>query len=449
MLTRPDPAPMPAPPRELPREESLPEMHRSVAVPDAAGWLRRLLAFVGPGYLVAVGYMDPGNWATALAGGSAFGYTLLSVALLSSLMAMLLQALCARLGIVTGRDLAQLCRERFPRPVNAALWLLAEVAICATDLAELIGTAIALQLLFGVPLLLGVVLTAADALLILWLQNRGVRWLEALIAGLIFLVFGCFAAQLAMAQPVWAEVFAGYLPSASIVTDEAQLYIAIGILGATVMPHNLYLHTAVVQSRAYGTGVEAKREAIRFATIDSTAALSLALLVNSAILITAAAVFHAGGRTEVAEIGEAYELLSPMVGSAAAATLFAIALLACGLNATVTATLAGQVVMEGFLGLRLPPFLRRLVTRLVAIVPAVVVTWLYGASGTAQLLILSQVILSLQLPFAVVPLMLFASDKARFGELRAPRWQLALGWAASVLIVALNLKLLSGFVLGG
>jgi manganese transport protein len=441
VLTRPEPV-------TAPPEVSLPEIHRSVVVPNAAGWLRRLLAFVGPGYLVAVGYMDPGNWATALAGGSAFGYTLLSVALVSSLMAMLLQALCARIGIVTGRDLAQLCRERFPQPVNVALWGLAEVAICATDLAELIGTAIALQLLFGVPLLLGVVLTALDALLILWLQNRGVRWLEALIAGMIFLVFGCFAAQLAMAQPVWAEVFAGYVPSASILTNETQLYIAIGILGATVMPHNLYLHTAVVQSRAYGTGLQAKREAIRFATIDSTVALSLALLVNSAILITAAAVFHAGGRTEVAEIGDAYELLSPMVGSAAAATLFAVALLACGLNATVTATLAGQVVMEGFLNLRLPPVLRRLVTRLVAIVPAIVVTWLYGASGTSQLLILSQVVLSLQLPFAVVPLMLVASDRKRFGELTAPRWQLVLGWAATVLIVTLNLKLLFGFVVG-
>ena len=448
MLTRPEPtaAAGAAPPA---REVSLPEIHRSVAVPNAGGWLRRLLAFVGPGYLVAVGYMDPGNWATALAGGSAFGYTLLSVALVSSLMAMLLQALCARVGIATGRDLAQFCRDRFPRPVNAVLWVLAEVAICATDLAELIGTAIALQLLFGIPLLLGVVLTAADALLILWLQNRGVRWLEALITGLIFLVFGCFAVQLFMAQPVWSEVFAGYVPSASIVTDQTQLYIAIGILGATVMPHNLYLHTAVVQSRAYGEDVPAKREAIRFASIDSTVALCLALTVNSAILITAAAVFHAGGRTEVAEIGEAYELLAPMVGSAAAATLFAVALLFCGLNATVTATIAGQAVMEGFLGLRLPPVLRRLVTRMVAIVPAIIVTWFYGESGTAQLLILSQVVLSLQLPFAVVPLMLFASDKAKLGALVAPRWQLALGWAATALIVVLNLKLLWDFFLGG
>jgi manganese transport protein len=452
MLTRPD-APAPPPSVEAaglsaPEAVSLPEMHRSVLIPSAAGWLRRLMAFIGPGYLVAVGYMDPGNWATALAGGSAFGYTLLSVALLSSLMAMLLQALCARIGIATGRDLAQLCRDRFPRPVNLALWLLAEIAICATDLAELIGTAIALQLLFGIPLLAGVLLTALDALLILWLQHRGVRWLEALVAGLIFLVFGCFGIQLIWAQPDWAAVLNGYIPSASILTDQQQLYIAIGILGATVMPHNLYLHTAVVQSRAYGIGGAAKREAIRFATIDSTAALCLALLVNSAILITAAAVFHAGGRTEVAEIQEAYELLTPMVGTAVAATLFAVALLACGLNATVTATLAGQVVMEGFLGLRLPPVIRRLVTRLVAIVPAVVVTWYYGTSGTAQLLILSQVVLCLQLPFAVIPLMLFASDRTRLGTLIAPRWQLVLGWATTVVIVAMNLKLLWDVVAG-
>ncbi len=434
MLTRPDAAAPPA--------VSLPEMHRSVATPAGAGRLRRLLAFIGPGYLVAVGYMDPGNWATALAGGSAFGYTLLCVALLSSLMAMLLQALCARVGIATGRDLAQLCRERFPRPVNWALWLLAEVAICATDLAELIGTAIALELLFGIPLLLGVVLTAADALLVLWLQHKGVRWLEALVAGLILGVFACFAIQLAMAQPIWREVLAGYFPSRDILTNEAMLYIAIGILGATVMPHNLYLHTAVVQSRIVAP--EARGEAIRFASIDSTVALCLALLVNSAILITAAAVFHAGGRTEVAEIQQAYVLLAPMVGSTVAATLFALALLLCGLNATVTATLAGQVVMEGFLGVRLPPPIRRLITRGVAIVPAVVVTALQGESGTARLLILSQVVLSLQLPFAVIPLMLVAGDRKRLGALVAPRWQVLLGWAAAALIVALNVKLLTG-----
>lgn len=432
-----------------PSPESLPEVYRSVRVPNAGGFLRKLLAFVGPGYLVAVGYMDPGNWATALAGGSAFGYTLLSIALLSSLMAILLQALCARVGIATGRDLAQLCRERFPTPVAYPLWLLAELAICATDLAELIGTAIALQLLFGVPLILGVMLTALDAFLILWLQNKGIRWLEALIFGFIALIFGCFAIQIALADPDWGAVLRGYIPAASIVMNDTQLYIAMGILGATVMPHNLYLHTALVQSRDYGRDLESKREAIRFSSIDSTVALSLALLVNSAILITASAVFNTAGRTEVAEIQEAYQLLTPLVGTGAAATLFAIALLLCGINATVTATLSGQIVMEGFLRFRLPPVLRRLITRLVAIIPAVLVTWFYGTSGTAQLLILSQVILSLQLPFAVVPLMLFAGDKGRLGFLTAPRWQLALGWASAALIIGLNAKVILDLILQG
>ena len=421
---------------------SLPEVHRSVVVPDTGTFLRRLMAFVGPGYLVAVGYMDPGNWATALAGGSAFGYTLLSVALVSSLMAMLLQALCARIGIATGRDLAQLCRDRFPRPVAWGLWVLAEVAICATDLAELIGTAIALELLFGIPLMAGVLLTAFDALLILYLQNK------ALVFGLIFLIFGCFAVQIALSHPVWGDVLRGYMPSASIVTDQRQLYIAMGILGATVMPHNLYLHTALVQSRAFRQDQAGKQEALRFATIDSTVALCLALLVNSAILITAAAVFHVGGRTDVAEIGDAYKLLAPMVGVAGAATLFGIALLACGLNSTVTATLAGQIVMEGFLRVRLPPVLRRLVTRLLAIIPAVIVTWLYGEQGTADLLVLSQVVLSLQLPFAVIPLLMFATDRSRLGALVAPRWQAVLGWAMAALIVTLNVKLLADAALG-
>lgn len=427
---------------------SLPEVNRTVAVPSAGGLLRRFFAFFGPGYLVAVGYMDPGNWATALAGGSAFGYTLLAVALASSLMAILLQALCARIGIATGRDLAQLCRERFPRPLAWPLWLLAEVAICATDLAELIGTAIALELLFGIPLLWGVILTALDAFLILWLQHKGVRWLEALVIGLITLIFGCFAVQIALADPVWAEVLAGYVPAASIVTDQRQLYIALGILGATVMPHNLYLHTALVQSRDVRPTVAAKKEAIRFASLDSTIALALALLINSSILILSAATFHSTGHTEVAEIQDAYKLMAPLLGSSLAATLFAVALLCCGLNATVTATLAGQVVMEGFLRVRLPPFVRRLVTRLVAIVPAVVVTWLYGASGTAELLILSQVILSLQLPFAVIPLMLFASDRRRLGVLMPPRWQLVLGWAIAALITGLNVKLLGDTLFG-
>jgi manganese transport protein len=421
---------------------SLPEVHRSVAVPNAGGFLRKLFAFMGPGYLVAVGYMDPGNWATSLAGGSAFGYTLLAVALTSSLMAILLQALCVRIGVSTGRDLAQLCRERFPKVVAYPLWLFAEIAICATDLAELIGTAIALELLFGIPLLYGVFLTAFDAFLILWLQNKGVRWLEALIFGVIVLIVGCFGIQIVLSDPDWAAVLNGYIPAQSIVTNQTQLYIAMGILGATVMPHNLYLHTAVVQSRSWNLDEAGKREAIKFATIDSSLALTLALLINSAILITAAATFHASGNTEVAEIGEAYQLLTPLLGAGIAATAFGVALLLCGLNATVTATLAGQVVMEGFLRFRLPPVLRRLVTRLIAIIPAVVVTWMYGASGTAQLLILSQVILSIQLPFAVIPLMLFAQDRRRMGVFTAPTWQLALGWATAAVIVALNMKLL-------
>ena len=421
---------------------SLPEVHRSVAVPNAGGFLRKLFAFMGPGYLVAVGYMDPGNWATSLAGGSAFGYTLLAVALTSSLMAILLQALCVRVGVSTGRDLAQLCRERFPKVVAYPLWLFAEIAICATDLAELIGTAIALELLFGIPLLYGVFLTALDAFLILWLQNKGVRWLEALIFGFIVLIVGCFGIQIVLSQPDWAAVLNGYIPAVSIVTNKTQLFIAMGILGATVMPHNLYLHTAVVQSRSWKLDDAGKKEAIKFATIDSTLALTLALLINSAILITAAATFHASGNTEVAEIGQAYQLLTPLLGAGIAATAFGVALLLCGLNATVTATLAGQVVMEGFLRFRLPPVLRRLVTRLIAIIPAVIVTWMYGASGTAQLLSLSQVILSIQLPFAVIPLLLFAQDRRRMGVFTAPVWQLALGWATAAVIVGLNMKLL-------
>ncbi|PZW50859.1 manganese transport protein [Humitalea rosea] len=428
---------------------SLPEVHRSVAVPNAGGFLRKLFAFMGPGYLVAVGYMDPGNWATSLAGGSAFGYTLLSVALTSSVMAILLQALCVRIGVATGRDLAQLCRERFPKFVSYPLWFLAEIAICATDLAELIGTAIALELLFGIPLLYGVMLTAFDAILILWLQSKGVRWLEALVFGLIVLIVGCFGVQIVLSQPDWAAVLNGYIPAVSIVTNQTQLYIAMGILGATVMPHNLYLHTAIVQSRAWTRDEPGKREAIRFATIDSSIALVLALFINSSILILAAATFHASGNTEVAEIGDAYQLMSPLLGSGLAASLFAIALLFCGLNATVTTTLAGQVVMEGFLRFKLSPVLRRLVTRLIAIVPAVAVTWIYGSSGTAELLILSQVVLSLQLPFAVIPLMMFAGDRLQLGTFRAPRWQLVCGWSIAAIMVGLNLKLLADALFGG
>ena len=424
-----------------------PESTLRIAVPTGVSGLRRFLAFLGPGYMVAVGYMDPGNWATALGGGSAFGYQLLSAVLISSLMAMLLQAMCARLGIATGRDLAQLCAERSSRPVRYGLWFLAEIAICATDLAELIGTAIALQLLFGIPLLLGVALTALDAILVLWLQSRGMRWLEAFVASLMLVIATCFAIEIAMAQPVLGDLVRGYLPTPEIVANPAMLYLAIGILGATVMPHNLYLHTALVQSRAVAPDDRSRAEAVRFATYDSTIALALAFLVNSAILILAASVFHTAGRTDIAEIQDAHALLAPMLGAGIASTLFAVALLASGLNSTVTATLAGQIVMEGFLHLRLAPWLRRLITRGLAIIPALIVTYLYGERGTAELLILSQVVLSLQLPFAVIPLLWFVGDRRRLGKLAAPRWEMVVGWAAAILIVAINLKLIFDFVL--
>lgn len=435
--------------RSAPALPSLPEAHGSIPVARSGNALRRLLSFVGPGYLVAVGYMDPGNWATDLAGGSAFGYTLLSVILLSNLMAILLQSLAARLGIATGRDLAQACRDHYPPAVNYALWFLCELAIIACDLAEVIGTAIALQLLFGIPLALGALLTGLDVLLVLMLQRRGFRWLEAFIIGLISLIAACFVIELALARPELAEVMAGFVPSPEIVTNPAMLYIAIGILGATVMPHNLYLHSSIVQTRRWAPTPEGRREALRFATIDSTVALSFALFINAAILILAAAAFHTTGQTDVAEIQDAYRLLAPTLGVAAASTLFALALLASGQNSAVTATLAGQIVMEGFLRLRLAPWLRRIVTRLVALVPVVMVAWLYGESGTTQLLILSQVVLSLQLPFAVVPLVRFTTDRMKMGELVAPRWLGALAWAVAAVIIALNVKLLWGVATGG
>ena len=427
---------------------SLPEVNGSVAVPTAGNPLRRFLSFLGPGYLVAVGYMDPGNWATDLAGGSAFGYTLLSVVLISNLMAILLQSLAARLGIATGRDLAQACRAHYSRPVNLALWVLCELAIIACDLAEVIGTAIALQLLFGIPLALGAAVTALDVMLILLLQQRGFRWLEAFIVSLITVIAVCFAIEIALAGPDWGGVARGFVPSPEIVANPAMLYIAIGILGATVMPHNLYLHSSIVQTRRWQPTSVGRREALRFATIDSTVALSLALFVNAAILILAAAAFHTTGQTEVAEIQDAYRLLAPTLGVAAASTLFALALLASGQNSTITATLAGQIVMEGFLRLRLPPWLRRIVTRLIAIVPVVFVAWIYGESGTAQMLILSQVVLSLQLPFAVVPLVRFTTDRKLMGDLVAPRWVGVLAWAVAAVIIALNMKLLYDFAAG-
>jgi manganese transport protein len=426
---------------------SLPEVFRTVAVPRDARFWGKMAAFSGPGYLVAVGYMDPGNWATDIAGGSAFGYTLLSVILLSNLMAIVLQSLAAKLGIVTGRDLAQACRDRYPRPIALALWAMCELAIVACDLAEVIGTAIALQLLFGIPLVWGVCLTALDVMLILLLQARGFRRLEAFVIALLVIIAGCFIVELALSQPQLGAVLAGFVPSREVVTNPAMLYIAIGIIGATVMPHNLYLHSAVVQTRAFDADEAGKREAVRYATIDSTVALSLALFINAAILILAASTFHVAGRTDVAEIQDAYQLLTPLLGAAFASTLFGVALLASGQNSTITATLAGQIVMEGFLRLRLAPWLRRLITRLLAIIPAVTVAVLYGERGTSQLLVLSQVVLSMQLPFAVVPLVQFTSDRRLMGGFANPTWLKWTAWVIAGVIVGLNLKLLAGFVL--
>lgn len=430
------------------RRPSLPEVHATVIVPRGGLWVRRFLAFAGPGYMVSVGYMDPGNWATDLAGGSQFGYTLLSVIMLSNLMAILLQALAARLGIVTGRDLAQACRDAYSRPVAIALWLACEAAIIACDLAEVIGTAIALQLLFGIPLVAGALITALDAFLVLLLMNRGMRYLEAFVIALLVIIAGCFAVQIAAASPPVAAVLNGFVPSTEVVTNPEMLYIAIGILGATVMPHNLYLHSSIVQTRAYPRTDEGRRDAIRWATLDSTIALMLALFVNAAILILAAAVFHGSGHTEVAEIEQAFELLSPLLGLGIASLLFAVALLASGLNSTVTATLAGQIAMEGFLSLRLPHWARRLLTRGLAIIPVVVVTALYGERGTAELLVFSQVVLSMQLPFAVIPLVGFVTDRRKMGSFAVPGWVAVLAWTVAALIVVLNLKLLSDTLFG-
>jgi len=426
-------------------EPSLPEAHRTVAVPAGAGFWRKLIAFSGPGYLVAVGYMDPGNWATDLAGGSQFGYTLLSVILISNLMAILLQSLCAKLGIATGRDLAQACRDNYSRPVAIALWLLCEVAICACDLAEVIGTAIALNLLFHIPLVWGVCLTALDVMLVLYLAHKGFRMLESVVIALMILIAGCFGLEIFFSQPAVAEMLAGFLPTVEIVKNPQMLFIAIGILGATVMPHNLYLHSSIVQTRKYEQHAEGKREAIKFATLDSSIALMCALFINAAILIVAAATFHKQGRHDVAEIQDAYQLLSPMLGVSVASILFALALLASGQNSTLTGTLAGQIVMEGFLNIRMRPWLRRLITRGIAIVPAVICAALYGESGTAKLLVVSQVVLSLQLPFAVIPLILFTNDRRKMGQFANPLWLKSLAWTTAVVIVGLNIKLLLDF----
>jgi len=422
--------------------KSLPEVHGSIAIPANAGFWRKLFAFSGPGYLVAVGYMDPGNWATDLAGGARFGYTLLSVIMLSNLMAILLQALAVRLGVGTSYDLAQACRAYYSRRTTIVLWVLAEIAIAACDLAEVIGSAVALYLLFGVPLAVGVVITALDVLVVLYLQQHRFRILEGIVVTLILGIAGGFAVELFLSRPSLGGVLRGFVPDPEILRNPDMLYIAVGILGATVMPHNLYLHSSVVQTRNYADTDAGKAEAIRYATIDSTVALMFALFINAAILVVAAATFHGTQYEWVADITDAHKLLAPLLGTMLASTLFAVTLLFSGQNSTLTGTLAGQIVMEGFLNIRLRPWLRRLITRGIAIVPALITIILYGEKGTGQLLILSQVILSLQLPFAVFPLVAFTSDRRKMGRAVAPRWMRWLAWPVAVLIAVLNVWLL-------
>jgi manganese transport protein len=432
----------------LSHRSSLPEVHRSIPVPNGRNFWRKLLAYAGPGYLVSVGYMDPGNWATDIAGGSRFGYMLLSVVLLSNLMAILLQALCVRLGVATGKDLAQACRDYFSPRVSFMLWILCEIAIAACDLAELLGSAIALNLLFGLPLAWGVCITALDVLVLLFLQGKGFRAVEALVLMLISTIGLCFVAEIFFAQPDWHGILNGYLPNPAVVQSPGMLYLAVGILGATVMPHNLYLHSSIIQTRAWQPTAQKRWEAIKFGTIDSTLALSIALLINSAILIVSAATFYTTGHHQVAEIQDAYLLLSPLLGVGAASAIFGVALLASGQSSTLTATLAGQIVMEGFVQFRLPPWLRRLVTRLLAIVPALISIAYFGEQGTSSLLVFSQVILSLQLSFAVVPLVMFTSDRRLMGEFVNPWWLKAIAWAIALIIAGLNLWLLAQTIVG-
>src|ERR1044071_2238810 len=423
-------------------EVSLPEVHRSIAVPTTASFWRKLAAFSGPGFLVAVGYMDPGNWATDLAGGARFGYSLLTVIMISNLMAILLQHLCIKLGVVTGRDLAQACRDHYSTPTVWFLWVLCELAIAACDLAEVVGSAIGLQLLFGIPLVWGCIITASDVLLVLYLQTKGFRYVEAIVITLIATIGGCFAAELIFSKPSPTGILLGFIPNPGIIANQGMLYVSIGILGATVMPHNLYLHSSIVQTRKFEQTPEGRREAVKFATIDSSAALMFALFINSAILILAAAAFHWSGHQDVAEIQDAYKLLSPLLGVGVASALFAVALLASGQNSTLTGTLAGQIVMEGFLNFRITPWLRRLITRGLAIIPAVLVIGILGEGETTQLLIASQVVLSMQLGFAVWPLMRFTSEKGKMGEFANPMWIKILGWTTAAIIIVLNVKLL-------
>ena len=421
---------------------SLPEVHRSVVVPITASFWRKLMAFSGPGFLVAVGYMDPGNWATDLAGGAQFGYSLLAVILISNFMAILLQHLCIKLGVATGRDLAQACRDHYSAPVVWFLWILCELAIAACDLAEVVGSAIGLQLLFGIPLVWGCIITASDVMLVLYLQTKGFRYIEAVVITLIAIIGSCFAAELIFSNPSITGILSGFVPGPHIVANHAMLYVSIGILGATVMPHNLYLHSSIVQTRKFEQTPTGHRQAIKFATIDSTFAVMFALFINAAILILSAAVFHWSGHRDVAEIQSAYRLLSPLLGVGMASTLFAIALLASGQNSTLTGTLAGQIVMEGFLNLRLKPWLRRLITRLIAIIPAVFVISIFGENRTTDLLVASQVALSMQLGFAVWPLMRFTGERAKMGEFANRLWLKILGWTTAGIIILLNVKLL-------
>lgn len=421
---------------------SLGEVHRSVIVPANASFWRKLLAFSGPGFLVAVGYMDPGNWATDLAGGSRFGYSLLAVILISNLMAILLQHLCIKLGVVTGRDLAQACRDHYSTPTVWFLWILCEVAIAACDLAEVVGSAIALQLLFRIPLIWGCIITMLDVLAVLFLQNKGFRYIEAIVITLIATVGGCFAAEIVFSKPELTGIIFGFIPGPRLVTHPEMLYVSIAILGATVMPHNLYLHSSIVQTRRFEQTGQGRAEAIKFATIDSTTALMFALFINAAILIVAAAVFHSSGHAEVAAIQDAYKLLTPLLGVGLASVIFAVALLASGQNSTLTGTLAGQVVMEGFLNFRIRPWLRRVLTRVIAVAPAIFVIGFFGESKTTELLVASQVVLSMQLGFAVWPLMRFTSEKAKMGAFANGPWLTILGWSTTGLIIVLNLKLL-------
>lgn len=432
-----------SPGQEYPRINSLPEVHSTIAVPEGVGFWKKMRAFAGPGLMVAVGYIDPGNWATDIEGGSRFGYTLLSVILISNLFAMLLQHLALKLGIATGRDLAQACRDHYSRPVSLVLWVLSEIAIAATDLAEVIGSAIALNLLFGLPLPVGVVLTAFDVLIVLYFQQKGFRIIESIVAGLMGTILLCFFYEMVVSHPSFSSITGGLLPKTEIITNPGMLYIAIGILGATVMPHNLYLHSSIVQTRAFKRSDAGKKDAIKFATIDSTVSLGIAFFINASILILAAAAFHHNGHFEIADITDAYHLLDPVLGVGLASAFFALALLASGQSSTLTGTLAGQIVMEGFLNIRLKPWARRLITRGIAILPALVISYLYGERGTAELLVLSQVILSLQLSFAVVPLVMFTSSKKIMGRFVNSRTITILSWTISIVIIALNGYLLS------